>query len=163
MKAILCAAAALLLWTSCKKTETSNGCLPDTRDYSFQYNKILDTIRGGGTFGPFDFYQIQPGDRLVFKYTLSTGNCPNLLDAGLTTQVVFQIPQGLTSFRFSDSASLRNAHVWLQNICYGCSGGHFIKAGVLEGNLMLTGEWHVKGSFAQPDGGGSFEGNFSLR
>lgn len=141
-----------------------NGCIPERTTTIFQTNKQLDTLTHRYFNGDsISFYKINPGNKLVFKYEHSSAVCPNVIDGGGSLHVVFEVPEGVSSFVANDSIGLRQLNAGTQFNSWQSTGFKFITSGLLEGQKRNGNTWHIKASFPSTMSSSSlfFEGNFT--
>jgi hypothetical protein len=137
--------AILAILCSCGKLGL---CKPEKHSFTFETAKVLDTMRIANTDTAFTFYSfsISNGATSVFRYVYSFQDCPNIADDEGTRTVLFEVPGGVTSFSFEDSAGLRRAKamVFYSCECYP-SGIVGLKSGFIRGEKK-DGKWAVKAS-----------------
>jgi len=128
----------ILLSLSCEKENTS-GCTDDFYAYEILPASKIDTIRNQGGL----FYQINPGNNLVFRYTHAGPDCINMADEEYTEYLVFQVPSGATSFEFRDE-QLKVAFSYFRRVCFCGMSSPVISSGVIKGTKISATKWNVE-------------------
>jgi ABC-type phosphate transport system ATPase subunit len=145
MKCKILLPAILAILCSCGKLSL---CKPENHTFTFATSKVLDTVRIQSADTSFTYYSITTGHgaNTVFRYLYSFQDCPNIADDEGTRTVLFEVPDGVNSFSFEDSAGLRRAKamVFYSCECYP-SGIVGLKSGFIKGEKK-DGKWVVKAS-----------------
>jgi len=128
----------LLFLLSCKKGDLSN-CTKDTYAYEILPASKLDTIVNQGGF----YYQINPGNNLVFRYTHTGPDCKNIADEEYSEILVFQVPSGLTSFEYKND-QLKNAFCFFNRVCFCPLNTISVNTGSIKGTKTSSTKWNVE-------------------
>jgi len=127
-----------LLSISCKKGSTNN-CTDDKYTYEFQEAARIDTLTIQGGL----FYQINPGNNIVFNYTHTGPNCKNLADEEYVENLVFQIPAGTTNFIFQNN-QITNAFCFFKKTCFCNNFALPVISGNIKGTKISTVKWKIE-------------------
>jgi|GEM_PF-1825268 len=127
-----------LIFFSCKKGESSD-CTKDTYTYEFYSASKIDTTRTPAGL----FFQINPGNDIVFSYTHNGPDCKSIADEEYTDKLVFRVPAGTTAFNY-ENAQLENAMCLFIKIAFFTNGAAPATEGYLKGTKRPDGKWDVE-------------------
>lgn len=128
----------LLFLLSCKKATLSN-CDKDTYAYEILSASKIDTITNQGGL----FYQISPGNNLVFRYTHTGPDCKNIADDEYTEFLVFQVPPGATAFEYRND-QLKNVLCYFNRLCFCPLNTVSVSSGTIKGTKTSATKWNVE-------------------
>ena len=127
-----------ILFFSCKKDD-SGDCAPDLYSYEFFSSSKIDTIINDVGL----FFQVNPGNDLVFVYTHTGPECITVWDEEYTDKLVFQVPSGSSSFYYQND-QLTGALCLFRRIDMWTDGSNRIKSGYIKGTRVTLTKWDVE-------------------
>ena len=125
------------LFFSCKKDSPSD-CTPDQYAYEFYPSSKIDTT----TTDMRLFFQIKPGNDLVFSYTHDGPACKSIADEEYSDKLVFQVPAASNSFLYENS-QLTNAMCLFIKIAFWTNGAYKVNSGIVKGTKISTTKWDI--------------------
>lgn len=134
---------------SCDLTKSDSGPQPDTYSYTVRPDKKI-TIDTLDTQPPDSSLMLQltviEGNRRVFKYNRTTHPPKNLMDAGFSESVYFELPPGKEAFDYAGD-ELRQINTYYTQSCF-CewTGALPISKGHIRGEKISGPIWSVKGT-----------------
>jgi len=137
-----------LIFTSCDTL--GNDSQPDTFSYSIQNNKQLGIdsteMQSGNTLKTILRISIEDGNNRVFKYQRTTHPPENLMDAGFSESLYFQLPAEKEQFSYEDE-QLKQLDTYYTRSCF-CRiiGALPVSEGYIKGTKLGGTIWKIKGS-----------------
>jgi hypothetical protein len=128
-----------IFFYGCKKDGGSSDCTKDIHQYEFYSNSKIDTTRTQAGL----FFQINPGNDLVFSYTHTGPDCKSIADEEYTDKFVFKVPAGVNSFNYQD-AQLTDAMCLFIKISFFTNGASPATSGFVKGTKRTDGKWDVE-------------------
>jgi hypothetical protein len=147
MRLVIIALCVILFSFSCKK-ENNSGCTDDTYAYEILPASKIDTITNQGGF----FYQFNPGNDLVFRYTHNGPDCINIADEEYSEILVLQVPSGLNSFVYMND-QLKNASCYFKRVCFCPPNTVSVSSGTIKGTKTSDTKWKVEIDVELPGNG----------
>jgi hypothetical protein len=126
------------LFFSCKKNVPSD-CTPDQYSYEFYPSSKIDTT----TTDMRLFFQIKPGNDLVFSYTHEGPACKSIADEEYSDKLVFQVPATSNSFLYENS-QLTDAMCLFIKIAFWTNGAYRVNSGFVKGTKISSAKWDVE-------------------
>ncbi|HEY5969013.1 MAG TPA: hypothetical protein VIU35_13635 [Chitinophagaceae bacterium] len=126
------------LFFSCKK-DTPGDCTPDQYSYEFYPSSKIDTT----TTDMRLFFQIKPGNDLVFSYTHEGPACKSIADEEYSDKLVFQVPASSNSFLYENS-QLADAMCLFIKIAFWTNGAYKVNSGFVKGTKKSATKWDVE-------------------
>ena len=123
---------------SCKKNAPSD-CTPDQYSYEFYPSSKIDTT----TVDMRLFFQIKPGNDLVFSYTHEGPACKSIADEEYSDKLVFQVPATSNSFLYENN-QLTDARCLFIKIAFWTNGAYKVNSGFVKGTKISDTEWDVE-------------------
>ena len=136
---ILYAFFICFLFFSCKKN-TPGDCTPDQYTYEFYPSSKIDTA---STSDMRLFFQIKPGNDLVFNYTHEGPACKNIADEEYFDKLVFQVPAASNSFLYENS-QLTDAMCLFIKIAFWTNGAYKVNSGFVKGTKISATKWEIE-------------------
>jgi hypothetical protein len=128
-----------ILFFSCKK-DTPSDCTPDKYIYEFYPSSKIDTT---STADMRLFFQVKPGNDLVFSYTHEGPACKSIADEEYTENLVFKVPAGSNSF-FYENSQLTDAVCLFIKYAFWTNGSYKINSGFVKGTKTSATKWDVE-------------------
>ena len=126
------------LFLSCKK-DTPSDCTPEQYAYEFYPSSKIDTIATDMRL----FFQIKPGNDLVFSYTHEGPACKSIADEEYSDKLVFQVPAASNSFLYENS-QLTDAMCLFTKIAFWTNGAYKVNSGFVKGTKISSTKWDVE-------------------
>jgi hypothetical protein len=126
------------LFFSCKKNAPSD-CTPDQYVYEFYSSSKIDTT----TTDMRLFFQIKPGNDLVFSYTHEGPACKSIVDEEYFDKLVFRVPAGSNSFLY-ENGQLTDAMCLFIKIAFWSNGAYKVNSGFVKGTKISSTKWDVE-------------------
>lgn len=146
MRYTCCLILVLLVLTACQKKESA-GCKPETNEYHFRANAqiLISTSPVRDSLYQYAQFTIVPGNNLIFLYTHTRSDCPEIMDDEGLRRIYFEIPDSVNQFSIKDSVELRQANCMVRFDCE-CYPliPVFINKGTIEGVKVNNTFWKVK-------------------
>jgi len=127
-----------LILYSCRKN-TSSGCTDDQYNYKFYSSSKIDTTSNHTGL----FFQIAPGNDLVFNYTRTAPDCKSIADEEYVDKLVFKVPANANSF-FYENSQLADALCLFIKYAFWTNGAHQITSGYVKGTKVSATKWDVE-------------------
>jgi hypothetical protein len=127
------------LFFSCKKNAPGD-CTTDQYTYEFYPSSKIDTA---STSDMRLFFQIKPGNDLVFNYTHEGPACKSIADEEYSDKLVFQVPAASNSFLYENS-QLTDAMCLFIKIAFGTNGAYKVNSGFLKGTKISATKWDIE-------------------
>ena len=127
----------VLVFYSCKKN-TSSDCTDDQYAYEFYSSSKIDTTTNHIGL----FFQIAPGNDLVFSYTHTGPDCKNIADEEYVDKLVFKVPANANSF-FYENSQLPDALCLFIKYAFWTNGAHQITSGYVKGTKVSATKWDI--------------------
>jgi hypothetical protein len=138
MKPLVFLFVFILFSFSCKKASFRD-CSEDEFSYFFYTSSMLDTTLVQGSL----FYEIKPGNQIVFQYTHSGPDCKSIADEEYTEFLAFQIPATLSSFRFENNELTEQLTLY-KRICFCPLRAVSISKGFIQGTRLSSTRWEIE-------------------
>lgn len=136
MRSLIIVLGCTVTIISCQRDK----CTPAKYNYTFSENKKIDTVR----FGGYDLLtQVNPGNNIVFSYSVRGESCPNIMDGGGSEHLTFEIPTSTTNFSYS-SADIQAIECYYES---GSWAGNYLEKvtqGTLKGNKISGDKWDIE-------------------
>ena len=127
-----------LIFYSCKK-DSSSDCTADKYTYEVFAASRIDTTTTDNRL----FFQINPGNEIVFSYTHIGPDCKNIADEEYTDKIVFKVPAGSNSF-FYQNSQLQGAMCMFIKYAFWTNGAYKITSGFVKGTKVSSIKWDVE-------------------
>ena len=138
MRYFLCILFISSVFFSCKKNSPSD-CTGDKYAYEFYPSTKIDT-----TITPVGiFFQVKPGNDLVFLYTHTGPDCKNIADEEYVDRLIFKVPAGINSFNYENS-QLTDLMCLFMRSAFWTNGASSITVGYVKGTKRSDGKWNVE-------------------
>jgi hypothetical protein len=147
MRLVIISFCVILFSLSCKK-ENMSGCTDDTYAYEILPANKIDTVTNQGGF----FYQLNPGNDLVFRYTHTGPDCKNIADEEYTEYLVFQVPGSAMFFEYRND-QLKNASCYFNRLCFCPINTVSVSSGTIKGTKTSATKWKVEIDVELPGNG----------
>ena len=127
------------LFFSCKKNAPGD-CTTDQYTYEFYPSSKIDTA---STSDMRLFFQIKPGNDLVFNYTHEGPACKSIADEEYSDKLVFQVPAASNSFLYENS-QLTDAMCLFIKIAFWTNGAYNVNSGFVKGTKISATKWDIE-------------------
>ena len=127
-----------IIFFSCKKNSPS-GCTEDIYTYEFYTSSKIDTILNDAGL----FFQVNPGNDLVFVYSHTGPSCESIIDEEYTDKLVFKVPAAANSFYYQNN-QLADALCLFRKIAWWQYGATRITSGYVTGTKISATKWEVE-------------------
>jgi hypothetical protein len=124
---------------SCKKDLAQSDCTKDIYTHEYYINSKIDTIVNPAGL----FFQINPGNDLIFLYTHIGSDCKNIADEEYVDRLVFKVPAGSSSFNYENS-QLTDLLCLFMRSSFWSNGASGITTGFVKGTKRTDGKWDVE-------------------
>ena len=89
------------------------------------------------------FFQIKPGNDLVFNYTHEGPACKSIADEEYSDKLVFQVPSGSNSFLY-ENGQLADVMCLFIKIAFWTNGAYKVNSGFVKGTKISATKWDVE-------------------
>jgi hypothetical protein len=123
---------------SCKKNSPSD-CTEDKYAYEFYSSSKIDTI-----ITPVGiFFQINPGNEIVFSYTHTGPDCKSIADEEYVDRLVFKVPAGSNSFNY-ENRQLEDLMCLFMRSAFWSNGASLVSLGYVKGTKISASKWDIE-------------------
>lgn len=137
------------LFFSCKK-DTPGDCKQDQYTYEFYPSSKIDTA--SNIYFDF-FFQVKPGNDLVFNYTHEGPQCKSIQDEEYTANLIFKVPADSNSFLYENSQLTDVMCLFVTSSIF-TNDVYAVNSGFVKGTKISATKWDVEISV---DVGGSMD------
>jgi hypothetical protein len=128
----------LFYFFGCKKN-SSPDCTEDQYAHEFYSASKIDTT----TTDMRLFFQINPGNDLVFSYAYNGPDCKNIADEEYTDKLVFKVPAGSASFLYENSQPTDAMCLFIK-YAFWTNGSYKVTSGYVKGTKISATKWNVE-------------------
>ena len=137
MRKIIYTILLVLIFYSCKKTGNSD-CTNDQYAYEFYSSSKIDTTSNHIGL----FFQINPGNDLVFSYTHTGPECKSIVDEEYVDKLVFKVPASTNSFLYENN-QLADALCLFIKYAFWSNGAYQLTSGYVRGTKISSTKWDI--------------------
>ena len=126
------------LFFGCKKNAPSD-CTKDQYAYEFFSSSKIDTLKVDQRL----FFQINPGNDIVFSYTHTGPDCKSIVDEEYVDKLIFKVPATSNSF-FYENTQLTDAMCLFIKLAFWTNGAFRVSSGYVKGTKVSATKWNVQ-------------------